>query len=138
MGSSLGLSIDKKYSKGGRYDNKKFNLEEMKFHDLPFRWIQVQRKTKTRRPKKHDKCIYKVNQLIIGRTAKKETCLPLKITSIFEQKLQDISRSDVVKEGFLSKQDFIGFWDLIYSNSKYEWKKNPLVFVYEFYLIVGK
>lgn len=71
--------------------------------------------------------------------------LCLKVTSVWQQKLQDITIEDVFKEGFyypeivpenIIRSKFERFWDNLYlEQPEKQWKSNPYVWVYEFILL---
>ena len=69
----------------------------------------------------------------------------LKVTSVWQQRLQDITIEDIFKEGFyfpkivpenIIKQKFERFWDSLYpEQSEKQWRNNPYVWVYEFVML---
>jgi len=56
----------------------------------------------------------------------------IKVTNIRVERLQDISNTDIKKEGFDIKEHFMVYWDQIYKEKKYKWQSNPWVWVIEF------
>lgn len=69
----------------------------------------------------------------------------LKVTSVWQQKLNDITIEDIFKEGFyfpeivpenIIKQKFERFWDSLYPEQpEKQWRSNPYVWVYEFVML---
>ena len=65
----------------------------------------------------------------------------LKVTNVRVERLQDITRDDIVKEGFKDYGfqnsvpyfvKFINLWDSIIKNDAYKWENNPWVLVIAF------
>jgi hypothetical protein len=60
----------------------------------------------------------------------------LEVVAVSNQRLQDISEEDAVKDGIPTREDFALSWDHIYGVGS--WKNNPLVWVVEFRALPNK
>jgi hypothetical protein len=59
----------------------------------------------------------------------------LTVTNVRCERLQSISKSDAIAEGFESIEDFHATWDTLNLKRGYGWDTNPLVFAYDFELL---
>jgi hypothetical protein len=67
-----------------------------------------------------------------GRT--KKAIGHIKVISIRQERLQDVSEADAQAEGFRSREDFHRIWSSIHTKHGRRWEDNPLVWVLEFEL----
>lgn len=65
----------------------------------------------------------------------------IRISDLREQLLQDISVADAIAEGFGPQETallrFVRAWQSMYAGGRYDWGRNPRVFVVEFELIMS-
>jgi len=58
----------------------------------------------------------------------------IKVISIRQERLLDVSKADAQAEGFRSREDFRKIWSSIHTRHGRRWEDNPLVWVLEFEL----
>jgi hypothetical protein len=58
--------------------------------------------------------------------------LSLEVTKVRGERIQDISESDALAEGFSSVSDFKALWDSLNAERGFGWSENPWVWVIEF------